>query len=42
MTSLHPPTLRRARHRGPPLGIVAIVFVSLFIAGLYPVTVFGG
>lgn len=30
------------RHAGPPLGIVAIVFVVLFLAGLYPVTMFGG
>src|SRR6266498_4074149 len=29
-------------HAGPPLGIVATVFVLLFIAGLYPVTMFGG
>ena len=32
----------RVRHAGPPLGIVAAIFVSLFLAGLYPVTVFGG
>lgn len=31
-----------ARHRGPPLGVVAIVCVTLFLAGLYPVTMFGG
>jgi hypothetical protein len=30
------------RHPGPPLGIVATVFVVLFLAGLYPVTMFGG
>jgi hypothetical protein len=30
------------RHAGPPLGPVAIVFVVLFLAGLFPVTVFGG
>jgi hypothetical protein len=30
------------RHKGPPPGIVATVFVLLFLAGLYPVTVFGG
>src|SRR6266568_3017005 len=30
------------RHAGPPLGIVATVFVVLFLAGLYPVTMFGG
>jgi hypothetical protein len=32
----------RLRHAGPPLGIVATIFVLLFIAGLYPVTIFGG
>jgi hypothetical protein len=32
----------RVRHAGPPLGIVAIIFALLFIAGLYPVTAFGG
>jgi hypothetical protein len=30
------------RHRGPNLGIVAMIFTVLFLAGLYPVTVFGG
>ncbi len=30
------------RHAGPPLGIVATVFVLVFIAGLYPVTALGG
>jgi hypothetical protein len=42
MKTLDQPTLRPARHKGPPLGIVASVFVLLFIAGLYPVTAFGG
>jgi hypothetical protein len=31
-----------ARHPGPNLGIVAIIFTILFLAGLYPVTIFGG
>jgi len=31
-----------SRHRGPNLGIVAIIFTVLFLAGLYPVTMFGG
>jgi hypothetical protein len=31
-----------ARHAGPPLGYVATAFVLLFLAGLYPVTFFGG
>ena len=30
------------RHPSPPLGPVAIAFTVLFIAGLYPVTLFGG
>jgi hypothetical protein len=30
------------RHPGPNLGIVAIIFTILFLAGLYPVTMFGG
>ena len=42
MTSSGQTNPRRARHRGPPLGFVAVVFVLLFIAGLYPVTVYGG
>jgi hypothetical protein len=29
-------------HHSPPLGIVAIVYMVLFCAGLYPVTMFGG
>jgi hypothetical protein len=30
------------RHAGPPLGLVATTFTVLFLAGLYPVTMFGG
>jgi hypothetical protein len=30
------------RHVGPPLGPVGTIFVVLFLAGLYPVTMFGG
>lgn len=41
MTSSQEPQTR-LRHAGPPLGIVATIFVLLFIAGLYPVTAFGG
>jgi hypothetical protein len=33
---------QRIRHAGPPLGPVATIFVLLFLAGLYPVTIFGG
>jgi hypothetical protein len=29
------------RHPSPPLGLVAIAFTVLFLAGLYPVTTFG-
>src|ERR1700730_703618 len=36
------PSTTRIRHAGPPLGIVATIFVVLFVAGLYPVTPFGG
>jgi hypothetical protein len=36
------PTRQRIRHAGPPLGFVATVFALLFLAGLYPVTMFGG
>ncbi len=35
-------TTTRVRHAGPSPGIVATIFVLLFIAGLYPVTAFGG
>ena len=35
-------TTTQVRHAGPPLGIVATIFVLLFMAGLYPVTAFGG
>ena len=34
--------IQTARFRGPNTGIVATVFVLLFIAGLMPVTAFGG
>lgn len=32
----------RRRHAGPPLWLVAAMYTVLFLAGLYPVTVFGG
>jgi hypothetical protein len=32
----------RRRHAGPPLWIPAAMYTILFLAGLYPVTVFGG
>jgi hypothetical protein len=36
------PTFDTRYHRGPHAGLVASVFVMLFLAGLYPVTMFGG
>ena len=42
MTSSSDLTPNRMRDAGPPLGPVAAVFVLLFLAGLYPVTIFGG
>lgn len=36
------PSIETKRHRGPHAGLVATVFVILFLAGLYPVTMFGG
>jgi hypothetical protein len=35
-------TTSRIRHPSPPLGVVATAFTVLFLAGLYPVTLFGG
>jgi hypothetical protein len=29
-------------HASPHLGLVAVIFTALFLAGLYPVTIFGG
>ena len=37
-----PNTPAAMHHRGPNLGIVATIFTVLFLAGLYPVTMFGG
>src|SRR5262249_40396249 len=37
-----PSAVEPRRHAGPPLGPVAFTFVVLFLAGLFPVTVFGG
>jgi hypothetical protein len=42
MNSPSDSTRQRIRHAGPPLGLVATIFVLLFLAGLYPVTMFGG
>jgi hypothetical protein len=32
----------RVRHPGPPLGVVATIFMGLFVVGLYFVTIFAG
>lgn len=40
MASASPPVA--PRHAGPPLGPLAVVYTVLFLAGLYPVTIFGG
>lgn len=42
MNAPNPKNSSPLRHAGPPLGIVAVVFVTLFIAGLLPVTAVGG
>ena len=42
MSSPSPQPIPMARFRGPHIGIVAVVFVALFIAALFPVTAFGG
>ena len=37
------PSSHAARHHASPhLGLVAVIFTALFLAGLYPVTAFGG
>jgi hypothetical protein len=40
MTTASP--TNHSRHPSPPLGILAILYMTLFCAGLYPVTMFGG
>ena len=39
-TSSQTPPISTARHHGPHLGALAIVYTVLFNAGLYPVTIF--
>ena len=41
-TSQSASTPGRLRHKGPPPGMVATVFVLVFLAGLYPVTALNG
>jgi hypothetical protein len=36
------PLVLPRRHQGPPAGWLAVVYMGLFLAGLYPVTIFGG
>ena len=42
MPSPLPPTSSSQRHAGPPLGWLGVIYMALFLAGLYPVTSFGG
>ncbi|HEY4050699.1 MAG TPA: hypothetical protein VGM27_27855 [Acidobacteriaceae bacterium] len=42
MTSSHNVQTAAQHHAGPPPGIVALTYALLFVAGLYPVTAFGG
>jgi hypothetical protein len=42
MSSPSPQPIPLARFRGPHIGIVAVIFVGLFVAALFPVTAFGG
>jgi hypothetical protein len=41
MNSAPNPAPQLLKHPSPPLGLVATAFVVLFLAGLYPVTMFG-
>ena len=41
-SSPSPSPERHLRHAGPPLAPVAAAYTALFLAGLYPVTIFGG
>ena len=36
------PNSSTGKHASPHLGLVALIFTVLFLAGLYPVTIFGG
>ena len=38
----HPAVPARVKHAGPPLWLLATIHTVLFLAGLYPVTIFGG
>ncbi len=42
MTATQSQGPRRLQHKGPPLGIVATIFVLVFLGALYPVTAFNG
>ena len=41
MTTTQSPERLRLLHKGPPLGIVGVTFVLLFLTGLYPVAFHG-
>lgn len=42
MSTPSPAPAPRIGHQAPHPGILAVVFTTLFLAGLYPVTIFGG
>ena len=42
MPSPLPPTSSSRPHPGPPLGWLGVIYMGLFLAGLYPVTILGG
>jgi len=42
MTTPTRPVVPPRQHQGPPAGWLAVIYMILFLAGLYPVTVFGG
>jgi hypothetical protein len=41
-TTPHPAASANLKHLGPPLWLLAILYVVLFNAGLFPVTMYGG
>jgi len=42
MSTLTRPLTPPRQHPGPPAGWIALIYMGLFLAGLYPVTIFGG
>ena len=41
-TNAHAASSTNVKHPGPPLSLLAILYTVLFIAGLFPVTMYGG